>query len=115
MRRPPGRCRSTAAIRWRASARSTRPPIPAKFQQAISHFVQPGYFEFARTPIIAGRAFTDADNRPEARVIIIDDLLAAQLFPNGNAVGQRMLARVITPEPRPSRSSASSSISATPR
>ena len=72
---------------------------PAKFQQAISHFVQPGYFEFTRTPIIAGRAFTEADNRPEAKVIIIDDLMAAQLFPNGNAVGQRMLARVTTPEP----------------
>ncbi|HEX6163120.1 MAG TPA: ABC transporter permease [Vicinamibacterales bacterium] len=72
---------------------------PAKFQQAIAHFVQPGYFAFAKTPIIAGRAFTEADNNPAAKVIIIDDLLAAQLFPNGNAVGQRMLARVTTPEP----------------
>jgi putative ABC transport system permease protein len=71
---------------------------PAKFQQAIVHFVQPGYFEFAKTPVIAGRAFTDADNRPEARVIVIDELMAATVFPNGNAVGQRMLARVITPE-----------------
>jgi predicted permease len=72
---------------------------PAKFQQAIVHFVQPGYFEFTRTPIVAGRSFTEADNRPEVKVIIIDELMAAQLFPNGNAVGQRMLARVTTPEP----------------
>ena len=71
---------------------------PAKFQQAMSFFVQPGYFEFARTPVIAGRTFTDADNRPEARVIIIDDIIAGRLFPNGGAVGQRMLARVITNE-----------------
>jgi predicted permease len=71
----------------------------AKFQQAIAHFVQPGYFEFTRTPIIAGRSFTEADNRPGVKVIIIDDLMAAQLFPSGNAVGQRMLARVTTPEP----------------
>ncbi len=28
---------------------------PAKFQQAITHFVQPGYFEFTRTPMVAGR------------------------------------------------------------
>jgi putative ABC transport system permease protein len=69
---------------------------PAKFQQAISHFVQPGYFAMTGTPVIAGRAFTDEDNRPEAKVIIIDDILAARLFPNGGAVGQRMLARVIT-------------------
>jgi predicted permease len=73
---------------------------PAKFQQAITHFAQPGYFAAARTPIVAGRAFTDADNHPEARVIIIDDLLAAKLFPTGNAVGQRMLARVTTDEPQ---------------
>ena len=72
---------------------------PAKFQQAIAHFVQPGYFAFAKTPIIAGRVFTEADNNPAAKVIVIDELMAAQLFPNGNAVGQRMLARVTTPEP----------------
>jgi putative ABC transport system permease protein len=72
---------------------------PAKFQQAIAHFVQPGYFEFARTPIVAGRSFTEADNRPDVKVIIIDEVMAAQLFPDGNAVGRRMLARVTTPEP----------------
>jgi putative ABC transport system permease protein len=72
---------------------------PTRFQQAISHFVQPGYFEMTRTPMLAGRAFAEADNRPEARVIIIDDILAARLFPDGNAVGQRMLARVTTNEP----------------
>ncbi|MDP2053691.1 MAG: ABC transporter permease, partial [Acidobacteriota bacterium] len=73
---------------------------PAKFQQAIVHFVQPGYFEMTRTPMVAGRAFGDEDNRPEARVMIIDDLLAAKLFPSGQAVGQRMLARVTTDEPQ---------------
>ncbi|HWI18475.1 MAG TPA: ABC transporter permease, partial [Vicinamibacterales bacterium] len=71
---------------------------PSKFQQAITYFVQPGFFAFSKTPIIAGRDFTESENRPEARVIIIDELIAAHLFPNGNAVGQRMLARAITPE-----------------
>lgn len=70
-----------------------------RFQQAHAHFVQPGYFAFARTPVVAGRAFTAEDNRPEARVIIIDDLMAARLFPAGDGVGRRMLARVTTPEP----------------
>jgi predicted permease len=71
---------------------------PAKFQQAIAYFVQPDFFKFAKTPIIAGREFSATDNRPEARVIVIDELIASLLFPNGNAVGQRMLARVITQE-----------------
>lgn len=74
---------------------------PAKFQQATAYFIQPNFFTFAKTPIVAGRAFTDADNRPEARVIIIDELIAAQVFPNGNAIGQRMLARVISNEAEP--------------
>ena len=72
---------------------------PAKFQQATAHFVQPGYFAFTKTPIIAGRVFTEADNNPAAKLIVIDELMAAQVFPAGNAVGQRMLARVTTPEP----------------
>ena len=72
---------------------------PSKFQQAIAHFVQPGYFEFTQTPVVAGRTFTEGDNRPGVKVIVIDELMAAQLFPTGNAIGQRMLARVTTPEP----------------
>lgn len=48
--------------------------------------------------MIAGRAFTEEDNRSRAKVIIIDDILAARLFPKGDAVGQRMLARVVTDE-----------------
>jgi putative ABC transport system permease protein len=74
---------------------------PAKFQQATAYFIQPNFFAFAKTPIVAGRAFNDADNRPEARVIIIDELIAGQVFPNGNAIGQRMLARVISNEAEP--------------
>ena len=71
---------------------------PAKFQQATTLLRAAGLLRVRATPIVAGRAFSDADNRPEARVIIIDELIAAQLFPNGGAIGQRMLARVITDE-----------------
>ncbi len=70
-----------------------------KFQQANVHFVQPGFFEMVRTPMLEGRAFTGEDNRPDRRVIIIDDLMAARLFPNGGAVGQGMLSRIRTDEP----------------
>ena len=50
--------------------------------------------------MVAGRSFSAADNHPEARVIIIDEVVAARLFPNGGAIGQRMLARVTTDEPQ---------------
>src|SRR5262249_47079072 len=49
---------------------------PSKFQAADFQIVLPGYFETMRTPLLAGRVFTDADNAPDRRLIIIDDFLA---------------------------------------
>jgi putative ABC transport system permease protein len=71
---------------------------PAKFQQATSHVVLPGYFEAMRTRLVEGRTFTDADNQPDTRVIVIDRLLARKAFPGQSAVGRTLLVRVRTPE-----------------
>ena len=51
------------------------------------------------TPLLAGRTFTDADNEPDRRLIIIDDSLAKKAFHGESAVGKRILIRVKTPEP----------------
>jgi predicted permease len=72
---------------------------PSKFQAADSQVVTPGYFETMRTPLIAGRTFTDADNATDRRLIIIDDFLAKKAFPGESAVGKRILVRTRTPEP----------------
>src|SRR5689334_9133706 len=50
----------------------------------------PGYFEILRTPLLAGRTFTEADNAPGRHVVVIDRLLAAAAFPNESAVGKRI-------------------------
>jgi putative ABC transport system permease protein len=71
---------------------------PSKFQAADFQFVLPGYFETLRTPILAGRAFSDADNSSERNVVVIDQLLAAKAFPDRSAVGRRILIRTRTPE-----------------
>jgi putative ABC transport system permease protein len=52
-----------------------------------------------RTPLIAGRTFTEADNRPDRNVVLIDRRLAAKAFPLESAVGKRILTRIRTPEP----------------
>jgi putative ABC transport system permease protein len=72
---------------------------PSKFQAADSQVVTPGYFETMRTPLIAGRTFTDADNAIDRRLIMIDDFLAKKAFPGESAVGKRILIRLKTPEP----------------
>jgi putative ABC transport system permease protein len=53
--------------------------------------VRPGYFEALRTPLLDGRTFTDDDNTPGQRVVIVDELLAAREFPLESAVGKRLI------------------------
>jgi len=75
---------------------------PTRFQQANIHVVLPGYFETMRAKLLAGRTFTEADNRPDVKVLIIDQRLAAKAFPNEplqSVVGKRLLFRPRTPEP----------------
>ena len=71
---------------------------PGKFHEGDFHFILPGYFETLRTRLIAGRTFSEPDNRPEIRRVVIDEDLAAKAFPNQAAVGKRLLIRARTPE-----------------
>jgi len=66
---------------------------PTKFQQATLHIVIPGYFETMGTKLIAGRVYTEADNRPDFTGVVIDETMAKKAFPNENAVGKRMFIR----------------------
>jgi putative ABC transport system permease protein len=68
----------------------------SRFQSADTQMVLPGYFETMRTTPIAGRMFDEADNKPQTLHMIIDEELAAKAFPNGSAVGQRILTRIST-------------------
>src|SRR6266404_1940721 len=71
---------------------------PGKFQAVDFQIVLPGYFESMRTPLIAGRTFTDADNVPGRNLVVIDQQLADKAFPHQLAVGKRILIRIRTPE-----------------
>ena len=71
----------------------------SKFQAVDWQMVRPGYFETLRTPLLAGRTFTDADNDPTRNVVVVDEFLAAKAFPDQPAVGKRILIRIRTAEP----------------
>jgi putative ABC transport system permease protein len=68
----------------------------SKYQAFDVETVLPGYFQTMHTPIVAGREFDESDNHPSLNRIIVDEVLAAKAFPNGNAVGQRILSRFLT-------------------
>jgi predicted permease len=54
--------------------------------------VTPAYFSVLKTPLIAGRFFTDDDNAKGQPVAIIDETLAHRYWPNSesDALGQRL-------------------------
>ncbi len=83
-------------IRWGLEPALTD---PSRYQAADFQIVLPGYFDTLRTPLLAGRGFTDADNAPDRKGVVIDQVLAARAFPNDSAVGKRILIRIRTDEP----------------
>src|ERR1039457_2473748 len=92
---------STCVVARKLSGIGLEPALtdPSKFQAVDFQIVLPGYFEVLHTPLIAGRTFTKADNAPDRKGVVIDQMLAAKAFPGESAVGKRLLIRIRTPEP----------------
>src|SRR5688572_14356820 len=72
---------------------------PSKFQQANLHIVLPGYFEAMKTRVIAGRVYTEAENRPDHMGVVIDERFAKANFPGENPIGKRLFIRSRGAEP----------------
>ena len=53
--------------------------------------VSPGFFAALGVPIVAGRDFSDSDNRTGERVVIVSQSLAQRMFPNQDAVNRRLM------------------------
>ena len=83
-------------IRWGTAEALTD---ASKFKAVDSQFVLPGYFETMRTPLLAGRTFTEPDNAQSRDLVVVDQFLAAKAFPRESAIGKRILIRIRTPEP----------------
>ncbi|HJQ32682.1 MAG TPA: ABC transporter permease [Pyrinomonadaceae bacterium] len=68
-------------------------PEPPKGQWPYANFlvVSPGYFQTAGVRLVSGRGFTPADDERAQRVCIVNESLARHYFPNGDAVGHRLI------------------------
>ena len=52
--------------------------------------VSPGFFDVVKTPIVAGRSFSDRDDASRPMVAIVNETLARRLWPDGDAIGRRL-------------------------
>lgn len=55
--------------------------------------IDPSYFSVLQAPMIAGRAFSNADLSPDARVVIVDQGFADLVMPGRNVIGHRVRIR----------------------
>jgi predicted permease len=66
------------------------PPGGEDFINADQRIAGGRYFEAMRIPLVAGRYFTEADHAGAGRVVIVDERLAREFWPNANPVGKRL-------------------------
>jgi predicted permease len=68
-----------------------RPFAPGEaFINVDQRVVAGDYFRTMEIPLLEGRLFTEQDTRTQPRVVVIDDAMAQQLWPNEEAVGKRI-------------------------
>lgn len=60
-------------------------------QIAHTQTVEQGYFHTMGIPVLAGRPFSDKDGADSPPVAVINRTLARNVFPNGDAIGKRIL------------------------
>jgi predicted permease len=66
-------------------------PSPRETMSVSTATVTPGYFDTLRIPVIAGRDFTERDDRDTAPVVIVNQTFAQRYFAGGNPLGHRVL------------------------
>jgi predicted permease len=76
------------------SGGSAKVGLPASTDASMTvryNEIGPAYFSTLRTPVVAGREFDDRDTIRSPRVAVINETLAARLWPPGRALGATLL------------------------
>jgi putative ABC transport system permease protein len=68
-----------------------RPPLPNEYANPECHVVMPGYFEAMKVRLVAGRYFDERDGGQAAHVLIINEAVARNVFPNESPIGKRLI------------------------
>jgi len=71
----------------------------AEQQRARINFVSPQYFSVLHIPLLQGRIWDESETMHGSKLALINQTLAHQYFPNGNAVGSQIRVPELKGEP----------------
>src|SRR6267142_1933788 len=71
----------------------------AEQQQARINFISPEYFSVLHIPLLQGRIWDEIETMHGSKLALINQTLAHQYFPNGNAVGSQIRVPELKGEP----------------
>ena len=69
------------------------PSAPDEAIHVPQHLVTPGFFETLAIPIVRGRAFDDRDTQSGRQSVVVDQVLAARLWPDTDPIGQTLFVQ----------------------
>jgi predicted permease len=74
-------------------------PPGEKFINADERVVSGHYFETMQIPLLKGRLFNDQDTTDKPRVLVVDEFMAQQLWPNEDPLGKRISSGDLAAKP----------------
>ncbi len=78
-------------------------PPPRERPLAIRHLISPNRFALLGIPFKAGRDFDEHDTPTSQPVVIINETMAKQLFPNESPIGQKLVTGMLRTDRRDRR------------
>ncbi len=67
-----------------------RAKLPNDYANPSCHVVMPGYFETMKIPLVEGRYFGTPDSASSPHVLIVNDVVARNVFPQESPIGRRL-------------------------
>ena len=83
---------------WHTTVEILGKPAQAD-QKARINFVNPAYFSVLRIPVAQGRIWDETENHNAAHLAVINETMARQYFPNGDALGHSLQVPEMRDEP----------------
>jgi predicted permease len=68
-------------------------------RKARINLVDQNYFSVLRVPLLQGRIWNETENHNAAKLALINETMARQFFPNGDAIGHSVRFPELKPEP----------------